>query len=538
MQKTMFHTGFFRIFAFLLAVLAVLTTVALPAQADEAVSISTVEELLAMADAPEKDYVLAADLDLSGIDHVPFPFAGNFDGGGHMLLNLTVNAPAEEKGVTFDGNDIDYDTVFAGLFSTLTEATVTDLVLVNPRLEIDTAENCFAGCLAGFMENSVITGVNVVNGYVSLTQSAYNSGTAGLVGFGSGQFSDCGFSGTLIFSDTNREENCESFLGGICATGMVDVTGCTVELDAYASVCGYAHSGGLVGMFYDPEWLYTGTCTGNTVSGRILFYEYNPYDRRAYCEAFIGEELGSVELYDNNDEGYSGVESEETDGLLLPENHSGAEYTAEIVPPTCTECGYTEYTCEDCGYVYRDEYTLPAHVPGEPQTVIEATLEEEGVQEIYCSLCATLLSREAVPAHVEGNWMMLEAPGYDTEGVMCLLCADCGEVLETQTVAPLIAAESITLDRREITLRYKGTDTLQAELLPANTAIPTVTWTTSDAAVVTVDADGNLTAGTPGTAVITCASDDGMTESTCTVTVRYTWWQWIIRTVLFGFLWY
>lgn len=512
-----------------------------PAAAEgEATPISTPEELFAIRSDPDGDYVLTADLDLAGYDHVPFPFSGTLDGDGHLLVNLTVTSPGEERGITFDGNDIEYDTAFAGLFSSMTEAEVRDLTFVNPKILLETEENCFAGCLAGAMENSSVRNVQVENGYVSLTQSGYNSGTAGLVGFGSGSFAHCGFEGTLIFADTNREENCESFLGGICATGKVDVTDCTVTLDAYASVCGYAHSGGLVGMFYDPDWLYTGTCGDNTVSGRILFYEYNPTDRRAYCSAFVGENLGTMNFYGNRDTDYKGVESEDTDGLLLPVRHEADAYTANTVAPSCTACGYTEYTCTlpECGCSYRDGYTLPVHTPGEPEILLEPTYEKEGLAHISCALCGAFLSREVLPVHVRGDWMLVQAPDYETEGTMCLYCAECGVILETQTVARLIPAESCTLSETELSLRYRGTAGLTASLSPENTANPSLVWRSSDPSVVTVDRNGNLTGTGRGTAVITCTSGDGMAEDTCTVTVALTWWQWIIQTVLLGFLWY
>ncbi len=530
-----------RLLAICLALAAVLTAAPVSARADKAVEIATVEDFCAMAEAPEGSYILTANLDFAGHSHIPFAFSGNLDGNGYMLLNLDVTAVGEETGITFDGNDIEYDTVYAGLFSTLENAVVQNLTLVNSRVEIETAENCFAACLAGSMTGTSIENVQVVNGYVHLEQTAYQYGVAGLVGFGDGTFRNCGFEGTLIEADTNREENSEGFLGGIAATGMFDLERCTVTLDAYAAVCGYAHSGGLVGMFYDPAWEHTGLVDGCTVSGRILFYEYNPDDRRAYCEAFVGEELGDMELSDNLDAGFVGEEADTTEGILLPEQHEDTpDYDAVVTDPTCTQCGYTTYTCTDpdCGYSYRDEYTLPVHVPGEPVTVLEPTYDTEGQANIYCAICETLIGREILPVHVQGEWIMTKAPTYEEEGVMTLYCSQCGALLETQAVERLTYARSCVLDREELTLLYRGYDTLTATLEPDHTALQDVLWSSSDTEVVTVDSQGNLAAVGRGTAVITCYSADGATEATCKVTVAFSWWQWIIWTVLFGFLWY
>ena len=70
----------------------------------------------------------------------------------------------------------------------------------------------------------------------------------------------------------------------------------------------------------------------------------------------------------------------------------------------------------------------------------------------------------------------------------------------------------------------------------------TRTYTSDNPAVADVDEDGNVTAKQSGTAKITVTVTDEYgneaPKSTCTVTVNYTWWQWLIRIFLFGWLWY
>ena len=76
---------------------------------------------------------------------------------------------------------------------------------------------------------------------------------------------------------------------------------------------------------------------------------------------------------------------------------------------------------------------------------------------------------------------------------------------------------------------------IETEPLTANDA---VTWKSSNDAVVKVDPEnGSLYAVGRGTATVTATTEDGRTAS-CTVTVQYTWWQWIIRILLFGWIWY
>ena len=90
--------------------------------------------------------------------------------------------------------------------------------------------------------------------------------------------------------------------------------------------------------------------------------------------------------------------------------------------------------------------------------------------------------------------------------------------------------EPLTISRTQMQLFYRQKAVLTAD--------DTVTWQSDNDAVVKIDpATGKLTATGTGTATITATADDGRTAS-CTVTVQYTWWQWIIRILLFGWIWY
>ena len=56
-----------------------------------------------------------------------------------------------------------------------------------------------------------------------------------------------------------------------------------------------------------------------------------------------------------------------------------------------------------------------------------------------------------------------------------------------------------------------------------------------------VDENGNVYAAKTGSATITVTITDeygNKVTDTCDVNVQYTWWQWIIVIVLFGWIWY
>ena len=67
--------------------------------------------------------------------------------------------------------------------------------------------------------------------------------------------------------------------------------------------------------------------------------------------------------------------------------------------------------------------------------------------------------------------------------------------------------EGITLDKTEGVLTVGNTVTVTATVIPDTATNASVTWTSSDEAIATVDSEGKITAVAPGTATITAVSD-------------------------------
>lgn len=78
----------------------------------------------------------------------------------------------------------------------------------------------------------------------------------------------------------------------------------------------------------------------------------------------------------------------------------GHDYTSILIKPTCTEMGYTTYTCARCGDNYKGDYTEPT-------------------------------------GHKVGNWIVDKEPTTDSEGKRHKECENCGAVTESESIKKL-----------------------------------------------------------------------------------------------------
>ena len=503
----------------------------------EWIQISTYEDLSLLGTSPEGYYILTDDIDMADRSWTPIAFRGSLDGNGHAIYNLSVTRTGAANAETVDGNDMTYKSVFSGLFSTLENAEIFDLELRGVSISVITENNCYIGALAGFMKDTRIENCSVSDARLSLTAKAGHVGVGGLVGFGCGELRNCKTDVVLLFKDQNTTRRCEQFMGGLVASGNIIATGCGVTIDGYNACNGYVHNGGLMGMFYayDPE-RPAGSVTNCSVNGMITFYENNP-DRRAYCQAFIGEALTGV--YPNGcTDSFTPNEVFDYSLELKPESCESPVYEDSVITPDCNTWGCTVHTCTTCGQSWKDSFIPPVHQEGSWHTVQEASMTEPGRKELTCSLCGKVMKAEEIPAHVPGAWVTVEEATYEKEGKREHYCSDCGILLETDVIPRLVPVSGCNLSARELTLYYKDYGFLSVQVLPTNASNSAVRWFSSDESVVTVNSEGNIFAVGRGHATVSCRSVDGFSSSECQVTVTYTPKQWLIMILGFGWLWY
>lgn len=295
------------------------TAAAATEPAGEQTPIRDAEELYAMVQNPSGSYVLENDIDLKGRIWYPLDFSGSFEGNGHTISHMTVRQENVYPAKSIDGNHRGYETYYAGMFAKCEKAVIRNLKLDHLDVEIHTLDNCFAAGLAGYAVDTEIAGCEV-QGTVTLYVSGKMCGVGGMVGYGYGSITESSTDVTLVLVDENRAEKCEEFLGGILACGYTDIENCQIKLDGYASVHGYVHNGGIVGMhhIHPRNKVHRGFVRYCTVDAAITFFEDND-DRRAYCKAYVGEKLNEqVVVAKNETIRFDSTEVKTFDVPLLP----------------------------------------------------------------------------------------------------------------------------------------------------------------------------------------------------------------------------
>lgn len=108
------------------------------------------------------------------------------------------------------------------------------------------------------------------------------------------------------------------------------------------------------------------------------------------------------------------------------------EYTATVVEPTCTQIGYTLYTCI-CGHEYRaDLVDQLGHTWNEGEVVVEKTCDTDGSMRYTCTVCEATYDVVIRAGHNWSETVTVEAT-CTTDGSVTRTCEGCG-ASETETI--------------------------------------------------------------------------------------------------------
>lgn len=201
--------------------------------------------------------LLTADIDLDNKPFTPignsssYPFAGQFDGNGHTIKNLSVTGT--------DASNI-------GLFGRVS-GSVKNLTLTNATISASASSSSYVGALVGYC-NGTLENCLVKNSTV--TAASYNS-VGGLVGETNKKLTRCAVQGVSVSGKDNvggvvgktsqAVENCYATRVNVTASGAYagGVLGCTSSYNAVSKVFARGtvqaadYAGGLIGG-RDSDW--------------------------------------------------------------------------------------------------------------------------------------------------------------------------------------------------------------------------------------------------------------------------------------------
>ena len=113
------------------------------------------------------------------------------------------------------------------------------------------------------------------------------------------------------------------------------------------------------------------------------------------------------------------------------------DYEAAVTAPTCTEAGFTTYTCSVCGDSYTaDEVAALGHTEGDWTIVKDPTEDEEGLQQKVCTVCGEVVATDTIPqlSHVHKYEAVVTDPTCTVVGYTTYTCA-CGDTYKEEIAA-------------------------------------------------------------------------------------------------------
>lgn len=130
----------------------------------------------------------------------------------------------------------------------------------------------------------------------------------------------------------------------------------------------------------------------------------------------------------------------------------GHDYQDKVVEPTETEKGYTEHKCTRCGDTYKDNYIDAVHVHKYDEKVTEPTCLDKGFTTYTCK-CGDTYKDKYVDAlgHKWGKWITVKEPTTTQTGNAYRECENCKE------------KENKTLDKEVPTHTHKYTSKVTKE---------------------------------------------------------------------------
>ena len=282
--------------------------------------------------------------------------------------------------------------------------------------------DCYVGGLVG----SVGSGSDAANGPSYIVDS-YNSGS--ITGHSDKNY--CGIGGLVGKLDASSSRTYEqSYVHNCYNTGTVTDLGLKTAGNPGAAI-GVMHADYSEGSYLEVKDVYYRACgleglgmmVYSTMHDPSVFVEMSAEAMKA--SGFVTK-LGA---------------SFKADGTCMQKVNGGypilvwqklaegqSEHTLEkttVVDPTCTEQGYTIYTCTACGETVKADF-VPANGHSYEESVVAPTCEKDGYTNHVCSVCGDSYRDNYVDAAGHQYTLTVTAPTCTAAGYTTHLCSVCG----------------------------------------------------------------------------------------------------------------
>ncbi len=74
------------------------------------------------------------------------------------------------------------------------------------------------------------------------------------------------------------------------------------------------------------------------------------------------------------------------------------DYNVTVVPASCTENGYTRFTCKECSYTYDKDIVIATGHNASWEVITPADIGKEGLEQKICKICNTVVEEKIIPA--------------------------------------------------------------------------------------------------------------------------------------------
>ena len=348
---------------------------------------------------------LLNDLDMTGVTHTAIgdsgnSFQGTFDGGGHVIANLTYS----------------YRYSYGGLFGYIGEkGCVKNVSLLSAQFQLDSS---YSGCLAG-TNLGTISGCTV-EGRASFDCNRGNLG--GMVGSNEGTVENCHFKGTVSFTN---QQSVSCFIGGLVGNNAGTISRCFMEGEIVSD--GVGSTGGIVGWSAENSTVsqcynlaaISGSPEGDTRTagiGVVLAGTTSDCYNYGKLERTTATEFGAVYAYTNGTGQVSNC-------YYLNTSSSKGGYSPRFTSGSMTEedfsSGKTAYYLNSHGgkdsntYEWSQKDGAPILADSENKAVIKVTVRQDAENAEQLSLNGVINGEFYAKGGTEAELQVPEeVPGY------------------------------------------------------------------------------------------------------------------------------